>query len=194
MTISMRTSSLLLCAVVLLISSPVSFARIGESLEECKARYGSLNPMSDKIGARAVQRDFRNKMMLTSVTFLDGKAACIDFRKNVQSLRDSHFESREIDELLENNSAGLKWMLQWRDVTEARPYITKFGDTWTLNWQGPYYGSEKWLLEDGSVSARYYKSSSSDTKSSLKIQTPEFEEYYLDAVGMGKKKDKFEGF
>jgi hypothetical protein len=182
--------TLLILAVV---ASPAS-ARLGETLEECKKRYGFLSPMTQKIGDHAVRREFRNRdFMLTSVTFLDGKAASIRFTKDVGSLQKSHFSSGEISELLEANGSGREWWLKSREETPARPYVTRFGYRWFVHWSGPFYGDEEWVLEDGAASATYDKGTSNSYKSSLTVETKEWGEYEQGLRGASRGK-RFKSF
>ena len=103
----MRAPSLSLLAVLLLCLPSASNARIGETLQQCIARYGQPDsgPEESLSHPKATECVFIKGGFDISVIFWAGKAASIMFSK----LDRSAFSSAEVEELLGKNGGG--WML-----------------------------------------------------------------------------------
>jgi len=103
----MRAPSLSLLAVLLLCLPSASNARIGETLQQCIARYGQpdSSPEESLSHPKAMECVFIKGGLDISVIFWGGKAASIMFSK----LDRSAFSSAEVEELLGKNGGG--WML-----------------------------------------------------------------------------------
>ena len=98
----------LLCSAI----SPAK-ARIGETLEQCIARYGNpVRPIEERMPVT-----FQKSGLLIGVVFIDGKAAQIMFFKPDQTDgKLSHLSADEIKALLDANGAGRAW-----SVSPSRP-------------------------------------------------------------------------
>ena len=85
---------------LLMILSGISFARIGETLDECKKRYG------EPVKAEEGFTYFRKADLIIQVSFFKTK---VDFIRFAKSKDDEHFTDNEIKLLLDANGAGAKW-------------------------------------------------------------------------------------
>lgn len=103
----MRTPSLVPFAVLMFSLPSVSTARIGETLQQCIARYGQPDsgPEESVVHPKATDCAFIKNGLDVSVVFYQGKAVDIMFRK----VDGSSFNPSEIDELLKANGGGSMW-------------------------------------------------------------------------------------
>ena len=96
---NMKTLSMLVAAILCWFAFTTTiYARLGETREECLARYGAI---TSKIDADTFS--FRKGMFVISVHFTDNRADYIDYS------RDTKFSKNQIDELLARNLAGTHW-------------------------------------------------------------------------------------
>lgn len=117
-----------LIAGVFLFSSSTLFARVGETLDQCIARYG--RPITDvQWGTKTV---FFMSDILIGVDFVDSKAVRITFVKRVNG-QDAPLSDAEVAMLMNANGAGRKWVIV--------PLPRKSRDM-------------AWLTDDGQVAAR----------------------------------------
>jgi hypothetical protein len=96
----------LLAALMLGLPSDSS-ARIGETLQQCIARYGQPedNPQESAVHPKATDCAFIKSGLDISVVFYQGKAVDIMFRK----LDGSAFNPSEVEELLKANGGSSSW-------------------------------------------------------------------------------------
>lgn len=114
----------------LMLAISPTWARLGETAEECDARYGkptTVEKESDGIPNRTYQYgDF-----LVKVAFIDGKSVCEEFKKTGKNL----LTMEEAQRLLEVNKQGSDWVLK-DDLDDATPesWMRVDGDAkaWTI--------------------------------------------------------------
>jgi hypothetical protein len=94
------------CALAILLPA-AGWARIGETLEQCVARYGPPEspPEESAVHPKAIDCAFSKSGLDISVVFYQGKAADIMFRK----LDGSAFNPSEVEELLKANGGSSSW-------------------------------------------------------------------------------------
>ncbi|MFZ4394181.1 MAG: hypothetical protein ACOYOU_00985 [Kiritimatiellia bacterium] len=101
----MKTALRLFVAIAVLLPA-YSFARIGETPEQCKTRYGS--PLStNEIGGLL----FRKGPLLFQVTFFEGKCDSIIFNKEEKNVlgKPAEMSDNEIVIILKANGGDRKW-------------------------------------------------------------------------------------
>ncbi len=111
--------------IALAVAVASASARIGETLEECQARYGK--PVSAAKPGEMVA--FYKDDIFLGVSFFEGKADLIIFTKKAGQ-RTVHFTDEEIEMLLKANGHGQKWSKVPGSALKAR-----------------------WITDDGSVAA-----------------------------------------
>jgi hypothetical protein len=140
-----------------LLYSPSCFARLGDTLAECKARYGAVVRV-DRNREDYPQYCFLKGNVEIRVRLLNDKSGSeVFFVRGVAFLSQS-----QIDEILAANSAGFQWK-------PASPPVGGYRPRWSM------------IREDGLARADYFALSSSDT---LILQTLEFEKAFK-APGTG---------
>ena len=106
-------------AAVALTTSSTLFARIGETEQECAARYGEpikKLPNDSLLYQKADLNIF--------ITFFNGKADAIAYRKIA---KDQQLSENEVEILLNGNSDGVRW--QEREGTSVdREWVTENGE------------------------------------------------------------------
>jgi hypothetical protein len=99
MTITHYIIALLLCCCA------SAFARIGETLEQCKQRYGQPYKTTEQ----AVY--FRKAPFHIAVIFYQGKAICVGYRMIEENAlgKGTEISDNEIEQLLKFNGADRQW-------------------------------------------------------------------------------------
>jgi hypothetical protein len=117
--ISRRVSPLLAAIAAAALTTSTLFARIGETEQECAARYGEP---SERLPNNSLL--YRKSGLFILITFFNGKADSIAYRKIAKV---SRFSENEIEILLKNNSGGVPW--QEREGTSVnREWLTENGE------------------------------------------------------------------
>jgi hypothetical protein len=181
--------------------SSAVLARLGETQEECKERYGWPNAgIPQKVGTKGVRLDYEKDDLKISIFFLDGKAAHISFRKDIEKYRLNRegmqvFRQGLIETLLTANSAGGQWRLTYQDPTNERlaVYGTPSGGAFAV-WVGPADVDREWTLDNGRVFARYDYTTRNETSSSLEIFTQSFTDYMASHQNTKKQARDLNGF
>jgi hypothetical protein len=96
----MNSRRLAAIAAVALTTSATLFARIGETEQECAARYGE--PVQKRNDKLLYQKSDLNVF----ITFFNGKADAIAYRKIA---KDQQLSENEVEILLNSNSGGVPW-------------------------------------------------------------------------------------
>jgi hypothetical protein len=92
---------------ILLITSiltTAASARIGETLEQCRTRYGA--EVKSSASTATGYSFFSKNGFLISIQFTDGKAAMLTFRKTTPG---EAITPAQLDALLASNAGGSKW-------------------------------------------------------------------------------------
>ena len=89
------------------IAITISHARVGETLEQCRTRYGDTISKDDKEGTAT----FRKSGLIVLVYYKDAKADCVVFRKiQTDPLGNGEeISENEIEGLLRANGGERKW-------------------------------------------------------------------------------------
>jgi hypothetical protein len=113
-----------LLALFLLALPSVLEARIGETLEQCIARYGppDKGPQDSALHPAATDCGFVKDGLYVVVTVYQGKAVDIMFRK----LDGTPFNASEVKELLTANG-GTSWMVRKVEESDKLEWATKDG-------------------------------------------------------------------
>jgi hypothetical protein len=162
--------TLLLAALVIgSLSSPTTaLGRIGESMDECKARYGE--PVGEDNDVIQIPNSklvvFMKAGLAVGVTLIDGRAAMINFQKvKKDSLGTPEpISDTEIDALLAANAVG-----KWRAVDSP-------------------VGKKQWMSEDGKYFGQQHL-----VRPSLTIMSRAFDKALVEAA-QKKGEIKLEGF
>ena len=105
----MRLHRFIFAAVMLTLCKP-AVARLGETLQECEARYGTLlRTMHNRESAEFPLHLFQKGNIAISVIFLDGRSVREDFvpvEDDPKPMTDA-----QIDEILTANSEGSIWQV-----------------------------------------------------------------------------------
>jgi hypothetical protein len=129
----------LLLVIALLSSALPSNARLGETLEQCVARYGNpVTPMdvADSSGGKKGQAIFEKNGYSIAIAFLGGISESEMFSKDDKSA----FTDTEKDTILNANAENLRWSLStepsvndnWIREDDARAIYDRFGRTLLL--------------------------------------------------------------
>jgi hypothetical protein len=115
----MNSRSFAAIAAIALTTSATLFARIGETEQECAARYGEpikKLPNDSLLYQKADLNIF--------ITFFNGKADAIAYRKIA---KDQQLSENEVEILLNDNSGGVPW--KKREGTSVdREWVTENGE------------------------------------------------------------------
>jgi hypothetical protein len=101
-----RAPLLAAIAAVTLTTSSTLFARIGETEQECAARYGEpIKKFPDNSLA------YQKSGLAIIISFFDGKAASVVYRKIATNAlsKGEQLSENEIEILLKSNSGGVPW-------------------------------------------------------------------------------------
>jgi len=157
----MKASRLSLLAVLLLCPPSASNARIGETLQQCIARYGQPDsgPEESLSHPKATECVFIKGGLDVSIVFWKGKAASIMFSK----LDRSAFSSAEVEELLKKNGSG------WRLLKASERQRNAMPDA-------PLRDSSRqvWETADGNADASLNPSRDGKPAHTLFIETTEW--------------------
>ena len=141
----------LLVVAVILLSSVFSYARIGETKEECEKRYGA--PISKKNENYWV---FSKSGILIAVEFFEGVGECIFYRKKEEDIigNPEEFSDNEKEILLKSNSDS-----PWK----KKPALS-FNEEWTTedDLLGAVHLSERRLLIVATI--KYFDRQAKETK------------------------------
>jgi hypothetical protein len=174
--VCMKAPQRILCCALAVTLSSTGWARLGETLEQCEARYGLATrtlDAPDSLNAPGALVCFFSRAGFKIVaTFHNGKAGVIFFEKEEQDASGNPMEisQTEVESLLESNNAGKSW--QPASAREAG---------WNFN-------DKAWLLEDKSALAVHDKSNHR-----LVFTSIEFAELQ-DKVRAAKEEKSLEGF
>ena len=104
----MKSSTVLVIFMVLAVWSP-GYGRIGETLEECIARYGEIDSESEVDGRQA--QVFKKSGYIIAVYFYEKKADWVTFLKEEKDDLGfaSEISDNEIEILLKSNSDDTPW-------------------------------------------------------------------------------------
>jgi hypothetical protein len=123
----------ILVALSILILTQISSARLGETLEQCKARYGEVLEETDRADGK-LRMFIKQPCALLILFDKNEKALAIAYIKNKESPR---FTPQEIKTLLNSNCEGSIW--------HAGKLTTNEEDMVVVNW----------YREDGKAFAKY---------------------------------------
>jgi hypothetical protein len=126
----MKTPQRLFCCALAVMLSSTSWARIGETLEECVERYGDPidKPTSHESVSGGVEVRFVNSGVYRCVTFLGGKAAEI----MIFNVDESPITIVQSEKFLEENADSTGWRKAadnldyraWRSLSKEREAMT----------------------------------------------------------------------
>ena len=129
------SSRRLMLAVILIAFASLyqqASARIGETPEQCQARYGKPIAVDNDEGITSFT--FKKASIIIDVYFYNGKADTINFCKVDSKGKRIALSENEVQYLLETNSGGIKW--------KEPKILTAIGD-------------KLWETEDGNFRANY---------------------------------------
>lgn len=106
-------------AAVALTTSSTSFARIGETEQECTALYGE--PFEELPNNSVL---YRKSDLGLLITFFNGKADSIAYRKIAKG---QQLSENEVEILLKNNSGGVPWK-KHAVISTNREWLTENGE------------------------------------------------------------------
>jgi hypothetical protein len=111
--------------ILSLLAVTPALARIGETPEQCKARYGDPS----KIIKEKKTMVFQKSGVLVIVEFFNGKADTIGFRKLEQNVlgMSLEFSDNEIQNLLKANSGGKEWKMR-QIISINKAWTTEDGE------------------------------------------------------------------
>jgi hypothetical protein len=115
----MNSRTLAAIAAVALTTSATLFARIGETEQECTARYGE--PF-EKLPNNSVL--YRKSDLGLLINFFNGKADSIAYRKIAKG---QQLSENEVEILLNNNSGGVPWK-KHAVISMNREWLTENGE------------------------------------------------------------------
>jgi hypothetical protein len=171
----MTLTRLLLGAAFAVLECSTATARIGETLEECEARYGEVTPTTpapEHFPEGCVMHGFEKAGMTVAVTIHDSKVVQIMFWKIEKDAagKPQPLDAIEIKTLLDANGGGQEW--EEAPANEIPP------DT------------EAWYtkLDDGVVLATYAR-----TAGRLTLVTQQFSRAISKSAG-NKEKERLKGF
>lgn len=144
----MKTPRLIWLSILLLCLPSVSDARIGETLQQCIARYGQPDgePEEGGVHPKATDCAFVKDGLELLVTFYQGKAVDIIFSK----LDERSFSPSEVEELLKANGSG------WKEREARKP------------------DQSEWETAFGARRAMLYPDRSGEPSSRLAVSTAEW--------------------
>ena len=91
-------------AIVGLLVPTVAAARLGETIEECDARYGKPTQVeAGAVFAKSIERTYSKDGFTIKVLFVDGRAEMISY------LHPSVLTGEQVTKLLNNNARGQVW-------------------------------------------------------------------------------------
>ena len=97
----MNSHSLLAAIAAVTLTTSTLFARIGETEQECAARYGEpIHKFPDNIFL------YQKSDIDIHITFVNGIAVLIAYRRSVKG---QHMSEKEVEILLKRNSGGVPW-------------------------------------------------------------------------------------
>jgi spore coat protein CotH len=121
--VNSRSVASLLAAIALTTSSTL-FARIGETEQECAARYGEpIKKFPDNSSA------YQKSGLAIIITFFNGKADSIGYRKIATNAlgKGEQLSENEVEILLNSNSGGVSWK-QRAVISVNRNWETEDGE------------------------------------------------------------------
>jgi hypothetical protein len=142
----MKSLQRILCCALAVALSSTGWARLGETLEQCEARYGPASRTVDALASfntpGTIACTFSKAGYKIVVALHDGKAGVIFYEKEEQGTlgKPVDISQTEVESLLESNGWGKSW--QTVPAHEA----------------GWNFADKAWLLEDKSVLAVHDKS------------------------------------
>jgi hypothetical protein len=133
----MKSRRLAAIAAVALATSATLFARIGETEQECAARYGE--PIK-KLSNDSLL--FKKSDLGIIITFFNGKADSITYRKIATNVlgKGEQISENEIEILLNSNSGGVPWKKRVA-ISTNRNWETENGEL-----VATYITFENWLM------------------------------------------------
>jgi hypothetical protein len=106
----------------LLLFPAIASARIGENIDQCRARYGKEISVSPETKSLLFQKgDFS-----ILITFNGGKATTLMISRLFQG-NSSSISSAQIESLLSSNGGGSKWKMIKENLLDDKEWITEDG-------------------------------------------------------------------
>lgn len=125
----------------------IDLGRIGETLEQCRERYGEEVASTNNIWTWLVEDIF------VTVSFVDNRSRYIVYGKKSDSLLRKELNGQEIDALLAKSSGGQKWVLDKTDeMTAFRADGPRQSDAMLRTMT-----EHKWTRSDRALEAVYFR-------------------------------------
>lgn len=121
----------MLLAVCTLFLCPIADARVGESLDQLKKRWGEPKVIQTKIETKAYR--FRNGLWVMGVVLHNGKAGYIEYvRLDRESGAPREITNFEVAAVLKLNGKGKEWKITDQDKGEIYYALPGNNDMWAV--------------------------------------------------------------